>query len=131
MRTPTPQVVRTLVTALSADDAALRSTVKEALGQLPDAISLLSLLQGNARERILGIEAIAALNDPRGPQWLLQVATTEQDPNVVASALEGLAGCGSVPMIAELDAVKARFAHVPFIAFAVDVAIARIREHGP
>jgi HEAT repeat protein len=123
--------VRELIQHLRSDDAGLRSAVTEALGQLPREVSevIEELLRDEAPEvRIRALGVLATLSHPLVPSWLLRVVREDEHPNVVATALEGLCECGTEEMVFELDQVKLRFREVPFVVFAADVAIARIRR---
>jgi HEAT repeat protein len=126
-----PVVVRGLIQLLSSEDAWLRNAAIEALGGLPREVSeVIEELLGDASSdvRILAMSVLIALPHPQVPAWLFRTACQDDHPNVVAAALEGLCECGTEEMLPELQKLKHRFRGVPFVVFAADVVIGRIRQ---
>jgi HEAT repeat protein len=128
------EVVRGLIRFLRCEDAWLKGAVIEALGLLPRELAAVVeelLADPTSDVRIHAISVLGSLADPRVPGWLLRAAREDEHPNVVAAALEGLCECGTEEMLPDLLHLQHRFREVPFVVFAADVAIGRIRRAPP
>jgi HEAT repeat protein len=128
---PNMVVVRGLVRLLRCEDAWLRNAVIEALALLPLEVAAVveELLRDEDSDvRIMAASLLTALPHPSVPGWLLRLATQDEHPNVVTSALEGLVECATPDMVGDLERLKARFRALPFVVFAVDLVLGRARR---
>jgi HEAT repeat protein len=118
-----------LLPYLGSEDPGLRNAVIEALHEMPDEVEphIESLLADpDSDVRIFAVNILGALPHAKVPYWLTQVVKNDQHVNVCAAAVDCLAGVGDEAAIAPLEALPARFPGVPFIAFAVAVAVRNI-----
>ncbi len=126
---PSDTVVRSLLPYLRSKDAALRNAVIEALQRMPGALGphIRSLLEDEDSDvRIFAVNVLAALAHAQAPRWLEVVLRCDPHVNVCAAAVDGLAEMGDRESLPALTALPARFPDEPFIAFAVQAALARI-----
>ncbi|WP_006787729.1 HEAT repeat domain-containing protein [Thiorhodospira sibirica] len=126
--------VKGLIPLLKSEDAALRNGVIEALRQMPDALApyMQDMLHDpDSDVRIFTVNVLESLCHPMTPEWLLGVIEEDTHINVCATAVDLLAEVGSPEMIASIDALPGRFANDPFLRFAADIAIRRIRGANP
>lgn len=124
-------VVEGLIARLNSDDAGIRNTVIEILQTLPDEVAphIQDLLADtNPDIRIFAIDILQLLAHPCAPEWLLQVLTQEQHPNVLGTAIDRLLELGTPEMLPQLHALQARVAQTPYLKFALDAAIQRIED---
>ena len=122
--------VRCLIPMLKSEDAALRNSAVEALQQISEALApyLEAMLSdGDADVRILAVNILSALSLPQSPELLLKAAAHDEHVNVVAGALDALAEVGTLEMVPILEEIKGRFPREPFLTFAVETAIRRIK----
>lgn len=122
--------VRGLLPLLKSEDASLRNAAIEALQQLPRAVEphLETMLSDpDSDARLMAVNALALMPLADAPARLLEVARRDEQINVVAMALDALAEVGEPTMIPTLLDVKERFREEPFLCFAVDMAIRRIK----
>ncbi|GAB6042835.1 HEAT repeat domain-containing protein [Endothiovibrio diazotrophicus] len=130
-----PPSVQCLVPLLRSDVTALRNEVAEALRGMgtsagPYVEGLLHDRDPDIRIFALGI--LDALAHPEIREWLTAAIRREDHVNVCAAAIELCVELGDASMIPELEAAAARFPEEPFIRFAVDLALRRIRANeGP
>lgn len=125
-----PDVAARLAMHLRSDDAPLRNAVIEALQEMPEAFSphLQQLLADpDSDVRIFAVNILGALRHASAPRWLAQVLAGEAHVNVCAAAVDALAEVGGLEAIDALDALRDRFGGEPFMTFAIDTAIRRIR----
>lgn len=123
--------VQGLVNCLRSEDAALRSEAIEAMKHLPDAVaSIMSglLTEADADVRIFAVNVLESLRHPNVEKWLIEVISADAHINVCATAVDLLGEVGSAAALAPLEALKQRFPDEPYIAFAADLALRRIRE---
>ncbi|NRT54911.1 HEAT repeat domain-containing protein [Sphaerotilus uruguayifluvii] len=124
------EAVGALLPLLRSEDARLRNGAIEVLSGLPKVvgprISAL-LLDADADVRIFTVNLLGELRHEQVTQWLQQVLLADREVNVVAAAIEVMAETGQPEHIDALRETRRRFADDPFIGFAVDVAIERIR----
>lgn len=128
-----PEVVEGLIGYVRSEDAGLRNDVVEALGEMPDLVEphIDALLKdADPDVRILTVNILAILRHRKVPHWLAAVAERDAHPNVCAAAIDVLADVGSAEALPVLERVRARFADLPFLVFAVDVAMRRIDGAG-
>ena len=122
-------VVESLLPLLRSEDPALRNGTIEVLAGLPDAVAPhidKLLVDADSDVRIFSVNLLGDLKHPQVPQWLAQVLVNESNVNVVGAALEVLAEVGTPASLPALRSAAQRFADDAYIAFAVDLAIARI-----
>ncbi|WP_438404763.1 HEAT repeat domain-containing protein, partial [Aeromonas hydrophila] len=81
----------------------------------------------DADVRIFAINVLESLQHPNVEQWLLDVISQDPHVNVCATALDLLAEVGTVAAVAPLQALQQRFSDEPFMHFAIDVALTRIK----
>lgn len=124
------EAVSALLPLLRSEDARLRNGAIEVLSGLPRVvgprISAL-LLDADADVRIFTVNLLGELRHEQVTQWLQQVLLADREVNVVAAAIEVMAETGQPEHIDALRETRRRFADDPFIGFAADVAIERIR----
>ncbi len=126
------EVVTNLIPLLKSDDASIRNSVVELMQQLPMIVIpfIEDLLNDSDSDiRILTLNILRDLIHPKTHVWLLKVIQKEENVNVVGTAVDCLAEIGKPNMIPELQALKNRFEDEPYITFAVDTAIHRIKEN--
>lgn len=126
IRLNAPQVVSGLIDYVRSEDAGLRNDVVEALAQMPDLVEshIGPLLQDDDSDvRILTINILATLRHPKVPEWIAAVLAREAHPNVCAAAIDIAVTVGTPELVPILEQVRTRFADVPFIVFAVDIAL--------
>lgn len=124
------EVVAGLIPFLRSEETPLRNGVIEILASLPEAMAphIEALLADEDSDvRIFALDIIGDLAHSKAPAWLLAVVEQEKHVNVLAAAIDRLAEIGSEEMVQALVSVKKRFANEPYIGFAADVAIGRIR----
>jgi len=120
-----------LVECLRSEDAALRNEVIEAMKLLPGEVApiMQSLLtDADPDVRIFAVNILESLRHAEVESWLIQVIESEPQVNVCATALDLLSEVGTVSAVDPLLRLKLRFAAEPFIQFAADLALQRIRE---
>lgn len=123
-------VVEGLMPYLRSEDARLRNRAVEAMQALPDEVGpYMELLLGDADAdvRIFAINILSNLHHPMAHLWLQQVVDMDDNINVCATAVDVLAEVGTAEQIPGLEQLPARFDHDPYVAFAVETAIQRIR----
>ncbi len=120
-----------LAECLRSDDAQLRNEAIEAMKLMPEAAApvITDLLSDPDPDvRIFAVNVLESLRHPEVEQWLIDVIRRDDHINVCATAVDLLGEVGSATALPALAELKARFADQPYIAFAVDLAIRRIRE---
>ncbi|MCF6178151.1 MAG: HEAT repeat domain-containing protein [Geopsychrobacter sp.] len=123
-------VVNGLLPLLSVEDAFKRNAAIEVLQEMPEGVALHIIELLNDRDsdvRIFAIDILQQLAHPQTPEWLLSVLKDETHINVIATAVDRLAEVGTQEMIPELKALKLRFPNEPYLDFAVQTAIRRIK----
>ena len=122
--------VQGLVKCLRSEEAALRNEAIEAMKHLPDAVApiMAGLLADPAPDvRIFAVNILESLRHPDVEKWLIDVISDDSHINVCATAVDLLGEVGTEAAIAQLEALKRRFAGEPYIEFAADLALRRIR----
>ncbi|MHB8067867.1 MAG: HEAT repeat domain-containing protein [Desulfobaccales bacterium] len=120
-----------LVDCLRSEDAALRNEAIEAMKQLPDAVApiMQELLADPVSDvRIFAVNILESLRHPEVEAWLIEVIAKDQHVNVCAAAVDLLSEVGTEAALKALARLKTRFADEPYIHFAADLALKRIRE---
>jgi len=122
--------VEGLVRCLRSDDAALRNEAMEAIKNLPDAVSPIMaglLADPDPDVRIFAVNILESMRHPEVEEWLIQVIRQDGHVNVCAAAADLLSEVGTEAALEPLEALKQRFPDEPYIAFAADLALKRIR----
>lgn len=125
-----PVAVEALLACLRSEDAWLRGGAIDALRALPEALApyLAGLLaDADPDVRTLAIGLLDSAHPGDAEALLLDLIERERQVNVCAAALEVLATIASGASIAPLEALGARLGGEPFLAFAIDLALARAR----
>ncbi len=125
------EAARGVSVLLSDADAALRNGALETLAAMPEHAGPLLAPLGQDEDpdvRIFAVLLAAELQDPAAADWLLALAAHETDANVCSNLAEALGGTGRAEASDALAAIGARFAGDPFLGFAVDTALQRLRE---
>jgi len=123
--------VQGLVKCLRSDDAALRNEAIEAMGHLPDTVAPVMaglLADPEADVRIFAVNVLESLRHRDVEQWLIEVISEDAHINVCATAVDLLGEVGTAAAVEPLEALKRRFPDEPYIEFAADLALRRIRE---
>lgn len=127
----TPAAAAGLAVHLGSDDADVRNAVIEALGTMPaGAAATVEALLGDPDPdiRIFACNILAGLDDPAAEPWLRRVVETETEANVCAAAVEALTQVGTADSVPALRALAIRFPREPFLAFAIDTALAQAED---
>lgn len=132
VRTGGPQALQGLLRFLRAEPAQLRNEVLEALKTFPEeeilpAIEKL-LADPDPHLRIAVIHLIQALGYPAGVNTLTSILEREEHINVAATAVDLLAEMGTQESAPSLEQARVRFSGIPFLVFAIDTALSRIRS---
>jgi HEAT repeat protein len=119
-----------LVECLRSEDAALRNEVIEAMKLLPGEVapimqSLLADLDPDVR--IFAVNILESLRHADVESWLIQVIENDPEVNVCAAAVDLLSEVASANAIEALVRLKLRFPKEPYIQFAAELALQRIR----
>lgn len=123
--------VQGLVKCLRSEEAALRNEAIEAMKHLPDAVAPIMaglLADSHPDVRIFAVNVLESLRHPDVEKWLIEVISEDSHINVCATAVDLLGEVGTEAAIVKLEALKRRFPGEPYIEFAADLALRRIRE---
>ena len=123
--------VQGLVKCLRSEDAATRNEAIEAMKHLPDAVAPIMaglLSDPDVDVRIFAVNVLESLRHPDVEKWLIEVISEDRQINVCATAVDLLGEVGTEAAIEQLEALKRRFPGEPYIEFAADLALRRIRE---
>jgi HEAT repeat protein len=126
-----PAIASSLAECLRSEDAALRNDVIEVFKQMGEQVSpiLRTLLADPDPDvRIFVINILNSESHPDMERWLIDVIERDAHVNVCATAVDLLCEVGTEAAIDPLLCLKARFPHEPYIQFAADLALKRIRE---
>ncbi|VXC32161.1 HEAT repeat domain-containing protein [Sphingomonas sp. 8AM] len=129
IRHRSPAIAAALLPLLRTDEAPLRNAAIEALAEMPDEVAPhveALLADPDSDVRIFAGNMLGVLPHPRAAEWLL-TALADDHVNVCAAAIDGLAEIGAPSTADALEAVPARFPGNSFVAFAVRIAVRRIR----
>ena len=125
--------VQGLVKCLRSEDASLRNEAIEAMKHLPDTVApvMAGLLADPEPDiRIFAVNVLESLRHPDVEQWLIEVISEDAHINVCATAVDMLGEVGTEAAVGPLEALKRRFPAEPYIEFAADLALRRIRDEG-
>jgi HEAT repeat protein len=120
-----------LVDCLRSEDAALRNEAIEAMQQLPEEVAPIMrelLADPDADVRIFAVNILESLRHREVEAWLIEVIDKDPHINVCAAAVDLLSEVGTAAALEALPRLKSRFAEEPYIHFAADLALKRIRE---
>ncbi|WP_443114018.1 HEAT repeat domain-containing protein [Herbaspirillum seropedicae] len=120
-----------LIDCLRSDDAALRNEAIEAMKQLPEEVAPLmeQLLDDvDADVRIFAVNVLESMRHPRVEEWLIKVLLSDPHVNVCSAALDVLSEVGTMQALEAIERVQARFADDPYIQFAANLTLARLRQ---
>ena len=129
MRIGTKASAAVVLPELRADDAARRAAALEVLQAMPRAVApFVTALFGDddVDVRILAVELLRGMPAEHATRLLCDLLDAEQHPNVCSAAIDVLSEVGTREALPVLKNCGRRFAEVPFLPFAVAVAIARI-----
>jgi HEAT repeat protein len=133
IRIGTRDSVASVLPMLRSSDSALRTGALDALRSSPIAAhELLSelLTDPDVDVRILSCELARNLPSAEASQSLCALLARELETNVCGAAIEVLAEVGDQAALPALAQCAERFAQVPFLAFAIKVAMERITAAG-
>jgi HEAT repeat protein len=122
--------VQGFVQCLHSESVALRNEAIEAMKQLPGTVApvMAGLLNDpDADVRIFAVNVLESLRHPEVESWLINVISHDPHVNVCGTAVDLLGEVGSTAAIEPLEALKRRFSGEPYIEFAADLALRRIR----
>lgn len=120
-----------LVECLRSEEVALRNEAIDAMKQLPDTVAPIMaglLADADPDVRIFAVNVLESLRHPEVEAWLIDVISEDAHINVCATAVDLLGEVGTEAAEAPLEALKRRFPGEPYITFAADLALRRIRE---
>jgi len=124
-----PAAVAYLVGFLRSEDAALRNEAVETLRELPDHVDTFihELLSDDSPDvRIFAVNVLESLRHADVEKWLIEAIETDPHVNVCSTAVDLLAEVGSECSRLPLERLKKRFPDVPYLVFAIDLAVSRI-----
>jgi hypothetical protein len=119
-----------LVECLRSEDAALRNEVIEAMKLLPGEVApvMQSLLADPDPDvRIFAVNILESLRHAEVESWLIQVIEKDPEVNVCAAAVDLLSEVASAKALQPLAQLKLRFSEEPYVQFAAELALQRIR----
>jgi HEAT repeat protein len=124
-------IVAGLAECLRSENAALRNETIEAFKQLGhevDPILESMLADPDPDVRIFVVNILESQRHSEAENWLIKVIEEDSHVNVCATAVDLLCEVGTEASSDALLRLKARFASEPYIQFASDLALKRIRE---
>lgn len=124
------KAVAGLVHCLRSEDAAIRNEAIEAMKMLPDEVApiMSQLLKDTDSDvRIFAVNVLESLRHEKVEEWLNEVIEHDDHVNVCATAVDLLVEVGTSYSWEALENLKARFPDEPYISFAADLALKRIR----
>ena len=130
-RLGTHEVIVGLAECLRSEDVALRNEAIEAMRLLPDTVAPVmgNLLKDSDPDvRIFAVNVLESLRHLHVELWLREVIQSDSHVNVCAAAVDLLGEVGTVDSLEALKNLTARFPHEPYISFAADLALKRIRS---
>lgn len=125
--------VDALTQCLRSEDAALRNQALDFLKGMPAAVEpfMDTLLRDpDSDVRILAVNMLDALPNKAAQAWLIELLEREKHINVCTAVVDVLAEIGTEEALPALLALKDRFPSEPFLKFAVDLTVRRIRGEG-
>jgi len=131
VRLKDPSIIAGLAECLRSEDAALRNETIEAFKQLGhevDQILESMLADPDPDVRIFVVNILESQRHSDAETWLIKVIEEDSHVNVCATAVDLLCEVGTEASSDALLKLKARFASEPYIQFAANLALKRIRE---
>lgn len=131
--TSSPLAVTRLLPLLRSDDARLRTGTLDALrsmNRVVDPFLPELLADADPDVRSLACELVREAPAERATRLLSELLDRESSPNVCASAVDVLADIGQSAALPALQRCATRFAGQSFLAFAIRIAIGRLRPPG-
>ena len=125
-----PEVVNGLAECLRSEDTALRNEAIEAMKQLPAEMAPIMqklLTDSDPDVRIFAVNILESLRHMDVEAWLIEVINNDPHINVCATAVDLFSEIGTEAALEPLEQLKARFPDEPYIEFAVNLALKRIR----
>ncbi len=123
--------VASLVGYLRSEDVALRNEAIEAMKLLPDEVAPIMgklLKDSDPDVRISAVNILESLRHRQVEEWLTEVIEEDPHVNVCATAVDLLGEVGTASAQEALEKLKTRFPDEPYISFAADLALKRIRS---
>lgn len=130
-RSPTVEGVEILLALLRSDDVGLRTGALDAMRAMPEliAVRLPALLSDPDPDvRLLSCELARGLSAGEATRLMCGLLEREDQPNVCAAAVDVLAEIGEPQALPVLEHCAERFAASPFLAFAIEIAVSRLRK---
>ena len=137
IRLDDPAATAGLAGCLRSEDVALRNEAIEALrelaasgdsaGAVPPVLASL-LADPDPDVRIFAVNVMESMVHPDVERWLIEVIETDSHINVCATAVDLLCEVGTEAAIDPLVRLQARFVSEPYIQFAAELALKRVRE---
>lgn len=125
-----PSAIAGLVDCLRSEDVALRNEAIEAMKQFPEEVaSIIQVLLSDPDSdvRIFAVNILESLCHSDVEQWLIDVIEKDPHVNVCATAVDLLSEVATQTALEPLTRLKSRFSGEPYIQFAADLALKRIR----
>ncbi len=123
--------VQGLARCLRSENVSLRNEAVEAMKSMPSAVAefMPGMLADEDQDvRIFAINILESLRHPQVEQWLIDVIRGDPSVNACATAVDLLGEVGTASAAPALEALKLRFPSEPYIEFAADLALKRVRE---
>jgi len=123
--------VEGLSECLRSPDIALRNQAIEAMTMMPSLAAgcMQGLLSDPSSDmRMQAARVLETYDQPEASCWLAQALEVEAHANVCGALIDALNRVGRADALAALQTAKTRFIGEPYLQFAADVAIKRIRE---
>ena len=137
IRLDDPAATAGLADCLRSEEAALRNEAIDALrelassgdraGAVPPVLASL-LADPDPDVRIFAVNVMESVTQPEVERWLIEVIEGDSHVNVCAAAVDLLCEVGTEAAVDPIIRLKARFRSQPYIQFAADLALKRIRE---
>jgi len=134
VRIGTRESVEAVLPCLRLDDPELRGGALDALRAMMGVVRPILpalLTDPDADVRLLTCDLVRELSAPDATRLLCDVLAREAEPNVCAAAVDVLAEIGEPEALPFLQACAARFDDVPYLGFAVRIAMRRIVAERP
>jgi HEAT repeat protein len=129
----TPEAASSVARFIRSDDAGIRAGALDALRAMPGAAKplLLNLLtDADPDTRLLACDLARDIAGADAMRLLCELLESEPETNVCAAAVETLAEVGDASALPSLRRCAARFPRDPFLGFAVQATIDRLRAGG-
>jgi HEAT repeat protein len=130
-RLGTNEVTAGMIHCLRSEDAALRNEAIEAMKLLPGTVAPIMselLKDADSDVRIFAVNILESLRHPHVEIWLRDVIERDHHVNVCATAVDLLVEVGTIDSQDALENLSVRFPNEPYIRFAADLALKRIRS---